>query len=337
MRSRIGPISAALTKVFGGNKPFTIARSLARDVIAESRLAGPPFDPFKFTRMLNLRIEYAPIEAEGVFTGLPGEDPKIVLPRPADSLPTRKRRRLNFTLAHEIGHYVIRRELYGFVPISIFATENTEEEALCSVFAAELLMPSNTIVRDFRSLGLLPEAFCTLGDRYDVSLQSLLCRATELWRGHLIAALWAKRDGQFTLTWITPKRQQKVVLTYSKRRRVYEAYRMDKMMLCDTGHSTIERAFDCAEPQYAKDYFIMDGKKTWWNTTSMRLPGSGLVLSIMRRDSKESRTRLPQVRMRPRQPFSEVKPPFQQSLPFAPRQLGVPGLLPPPPQAEMER
>jgi hypothetical protein len=313
----IGPIYAALAKIFGGMAPYAIARSLARDIITEAGIVGPPFDPFKVAQLLGVPIEYSPIEAEGVFSGNPVENPKIVLPQPPECLLTTARRRLNFTLAHELGHFAIRRTVYGFVPLSVFSTEDPQEEVLCGVFASELLMPRQSITSDFRSLGLSPEAFCRLTDRYEVSLTALLCRSTEIWRGRLVTALWSRRDDGFpTLKWVYPKQHQEK-LTPRVPKDV-QAFRMQDMLLCDTGHTTVERALSCDAPQTATDEILIAGKRMRWHTTSMRLPGSGLILSIMRRDSIEARKALPNEKLNRgcMTSFRTPQQPIQQFLPF---------------------
>lgn len=82
----------------------------------------------------------------GVLVKRPGHDPEIVINK--NDSPNRRR----FTCAHELGHYVRRREeteeymtfdLRG----SLSSTGTDEEEVYANEFAACLLMPENEVRR----------------------------------------------------------------------------------------------------------------------------------------------------------------------------------------------
>src|SRR5438105_1356893 len=98
-----GPLAAALMKVYPNQPATRIVRSLAADVLRSTGLIkmGPPFDPFECARALKITVKYEEIEAEGVFVD--DKQPKIILKRPK-SVGGSAWRRINFTLAHELGH-----------------------------------------------------------------------------------------------------------------------------------------------------------------------------------------------------------------------------------------
>lgn len=87
------------------------------------------------------------------------------------------RQRARFTLAHEIGHIALgecgagRRRPLGW----------RIEEALCDVFAAELLMPAPWLRREWRGLrGEEAERVAALARRFDVSRAAARRRLREL-------------------------------------------------------------------------------------------------------------------------------------------------------------
>jgi len=93
------------------------------------------------------------------------------------------RRRINFTLGHEFGHYLLHREAYpkGFQcdmeDMATWESKYERRESEANVFAATLLMP----LRDFRlQLGGRErpdlEVLGACADRYDVSLTAATLR-----------------------------------------------------------------------------------------------------------------------------------------------------------------
>jgi hypothetical protein len=294
----MGPLSAALSKLYGGTDARLIIRSLAQDVLTEARIPGPPYSPFDCARALGVRVEYDSLGAEGVLSHTPEGVPFIILSKKDYGKKISSQRRENFTLAHEIGHFIIRRSLLGFVPMSSFKVDDPEEEFLCDAFASELLMPRASMITDLRKHGLVPDAVLHLANKYNVSLQSLLCRCTELCRGYFVGVLWAKQEGEFSLNWATPRKYL-------------------RLRLCDTGHSSVERAYENGQMQSGSDHVLLDGMRMWWNCTSARLQGSGLVLTLMTRRSEKAREILPRSHgAEVRHVIVAPRIPIQRQLPF---------------------
>ena len=98
---------------------------------------------------------------DGVSLRIPGLPPCIFLnrDRPAD--------RMRFSLAHELGHLVMHRQ----------TSETMENEA--NAFAAELLMPAESIIPDLRGKITLAE-LARLKRVWRVAMQALLMRAKTL-------------------------------------------------------------------------------------------------------------------------------------------------------------
>jgi hypothetical protein len=90
---------------------------------------------------------------------------------------TRGERRRRFTIAHEIGHFVlhperVRSERSGSTN---WASQSIEREA--DAFAAELLMPEHLVRQATLEDGADPER---LADRFDVSVQAMAVRLARL-------------------------------------------------------------------------------------------------------------------------------------------------------------
>jgi IrrE N-terminal-like domain len=275
-----GPLAAALTKVYPNQQPTIIVRSLASGFLKETGLkcAGPPFDPFLCAKASGLQIEYGGIQAEAVFFDDKKNQPKIIVKSRPATVTESYWRRLNFTLAHELGHFVIRSTLAGFFPASRFKDHDSEEEFLCNLFAEELLMPSGVIAQDLRNTGLDPGSLIELTHKYRVSLRCLLCRITRFGRGNVVSAIWTNTNGGYSASWASPN-----------------PYR--RMILCDTGKTTVERAFSSNETQSGRDDLMLDGKRMKWLSVSKLLGGSTEVLTVMRRKSDLPYSFLPVTRL----------------------------------------
>jgi len=93
--------------------------------------------------------------------------------------------RMRFTIAHEICHTFF----YEFVPELKFAPHDrdSDEERLCDVGAAELLMPATSVRRAARSMPVCLESLERLANQFVVSLAAMFLRlrSLRLWRCEL--------------------------------------------------------------------------------------------------------------------------------------------------------
>lgn len=272
-----GAVCAALSKSYGNRDPKLIVKSFAIDLLITCKLIGPPYSPFDYARALNLKVEFEDIEADGVFIDCLDNGPRIVLRKHIGYLSQMVQRRMNFTLAHEIGHYLIRNSLVGSIPVSKFRKTNSKgqkqfntdigEERLCDIFASELLMPKDVIINDLGNTKLSPNIIFALADRYEVSLTALLRRITQLANGSFAAVIWTKKDEHYSVSWSTP-------------------YRFQDLILCDTGKTTVERASETINPLSGTDQMYLNGQRMRWLSISQQLPSSSKILTLMIRASK---------------------------------------------------
>jgi hypothetical protein len=259
----------ALRRHFGDRHPKAIASDLARDLYFAAGIHKPPFDPFLYARHLSLPVEYREIGSDGVLASWP-ESPRIVLRTSSPVSSNLERRRRAFTLAHELGHFVVRRELLaGGIKIPSNISDRADER-LADRFASELLMPHHHLVPELQARGISPEACLGICEKFGVSLTSLLHRIGDfaLPGRHFFAALWtwSSERERFVVSWATPMRYKELVLT-------------------SHGSSSIERTFGTGAPCWADDSFSLDGKLLRWKCMSLRLQFRETVLTVGRRPS----------------------------------------------------
>ncbi len=265
-RIRRSPIAQALSRVSSGNRPEVVVQSLATELLDKCPSSDPPYNLNQCACNLGLRIEYDPsMKAEGAFESPPNGPPRILLPS-KHFYPDPKRRRQRFTIAHEIGHFMIRQYLDQQISDEALTLYDEYEEFLCDRFAAELLMPHAFMFSRFHKLGLSPESLLIFADECDVSLTALLCRVTTLMKGPVISVIWKHCDGRLTVEWASLKSFRDPVL-------------------CATGKTSVERALGSSRAQEGNDELLFSGKRQRWPAVSQRLPSQEKVLSVYyRRD-----------------------------------------------------
>lgn len=255
-----GPFKAALSRVYGAQPAEDVVDWLAQDLRRRCRQAGPPYEVRAYAQALGVAIERSAITGSGALEGWEQGRSKIMLPEASRSYEP-CRRRENFTIAHELGHHLIRRHLAGYVPSTLLRRGHPEEEYLCNRFAAELLLPKNFVAAMVRKHGLTPSLVLWLRDRSDLSLQVVVRKLNDIFMRVFMAALWEKRDRALTAKWVIPAV-----------RGVFELPR--------TGNSTAERALTSTGEHAGWDTFLLDARRSRWKCRSLRLGSSTTVLTI---------------------------------------------------------
>lgn len=254
-----GPIASGLSTAFAGKAPTDVVKGFARHLFANARLGGPAFDPRGYALYLGLPIARADINSDGLLADWPGRSCKILLRNCEDTEQSQSaRNRENFTIAHEIGHFLIREQLDGFVPRSLFSQEHRDEEQLCNIFAAELLMPSLFFRQDCEKTEGRPRAILRLSETYQVSLEALLYKLIRAIGRHLFAAIWELCGTSYDVLWAAPEQFERVIL-------------------CHTGNTTVERAFEAEGEVEGRDALVLDGRRMRWSCVSIRLSGRRIL------------------------------------------------------------
>lgn len=128
---------------------------------------------------LGMKISRAPSKQ---FSGLLiRKDGKALVGINSGEAPVRQR----FTIAHEIGHFLLHPQKDTFVDYRGHKQETrTPKEREADMFAAALLMPRHKIARDFKNFvkgGLeIDEIKLILADRYEVSEDAMGYRLINL-------------------------------------------------------------------------------------------------------------------------------------------------------------
>lgn len=314
-----GSVSRAICQAYGTTRPINIATQLATELLVRTRIPGPPFDPMEYARSLSIPVKYGRIEADGVFTDTEtaqsvfrgsqsdidfahmSKGPTIILRDRPERAPRSVKRRENFTLAHELGHYIIRSAIAGVTRLEHLPSDDPEEELLCNAFAEELLMPATYMRTELSSGRFGPGQLLWLSDRYQVSVRAMACRVNRFFRGKVACVIWENVRGWHTVEWATPTR-------------------LRRALLCNTGKSTVETAAQSGQPSSGRDDLLLDGERMRWMCESRLLPNGGTkILTVMWRSLPKLNRRRPVESPAPAEvPVSQSLPPVpvQQVLPF---------------------
>lgn len=161
-------------------KPATMARK----VLAEAGIKSPPVSPEAIAKSLGIQVRQKAVERD-ISGFISRKDGETVVGINTHHHVNRQR----FTLAHEIGHFCLHagKALYvDHVPKfrdvkSAQAVDPEEIEA--NLFAAELLMPEEFLIRDIERMQdeeISSKAIEQLANRYKVSRDAMRARLERL-------------------------------------------------------------------------------------------------------------------------------------------------------------
>lgn len=148
----------------------------ARNLLSKYWKGGLPIDPRKIAALEGLRVQpCAAFSAKGISGELvPDGDSAVIMFNPADSV-----KRQRFTIAHELGHYLLGHGHAFRDPSSHFSMSYYDpREVDANQFAAEVLMPEvavNVLVKQ-RKITDVSE----LARIFDVSVNAMSYRLKKL-------------------------------------------------------------------------------------------------------------------------------------------------------------
>ena len=164
---------------------------LVRQLLAKSEQVQPPTNLESIIAIWpGLHVSAEDMDGEAYILDLGIQGTELFLKK--DSYPQRQR----FSLAHELGHIVLRDKGIGFSGREQ-SPRDKQLERWCDTFAGELLMPSDWIMRSL-SAPSDPDAIdfvMKLPGIYDVSRESMFIRLAELGIMNLAVV---ERKGQWT-------------------------------------------------------------------------------------------------------------------------------------------
>lgn len=166
----------SVLRLAGDKNPVEAVTQRVREVVVgaiDKGWPGPPFDPLELADRMGIAVEAT-------------DDVRDALLRAAGAArfriefnPNRSRRRVRYSIAHEIGH-----TLFPDCAEEVRHRETVDErglgdewqlEALCNIAAAEILMPIGTLpALSAGEVGL--DRLIELREKYDVSTEAMLIR-----------------------------------------------------------------------------------------------------------------------------------------------------------------
>lgn len=173
----------------GHDKPrYDVARKAAVHLLIKSGVTEPPVPLERIAKDLGLVVRYEPLEGDlSAVLVRRGDVPVVGI----NSMhPTARQR---FSLAHEIGHFLLHKAKDVFVdrqyPVhfrdAVSSTATDPEEVEANQFAASLTMPEAMLKRDVEGSQLDIEsetAIADLAKRYGVSKQALAIRIGAIYK-----------------------------------------------------------------------------------------------------------------------------------------------------------
>ncbi len=169
-----------------------LIRQQAESLLAKFKVAGGPVPVEKIARSLGIDIKPDNVDDDlSGFIVRDGRSKRTVI----GVNKSHHARRQRFTIAHELGHYLLHKgqtvhldENRGAFTVNLRNSESAKgedpEEREANLFAAELLMPAKFLQQDLyeEDLDLLGDSdvLAKLAKKYDVSVQALTFRLANL-------------------------------------------------------------------------------------------------------------------------------------------------------------
>ena len=181
----------------GGSDPVELVQHAARKLVfgaVESGWSGPPFDPFDLASILNLRV----VPSQEVLDATLSAESRGYR---VDFNPSQSRRRVRFSIAHEIAHTLFpdcREQVRHRHSREAMRGDEWQLEMLCNIAAGEILMPAGNL--PVESVGRLTiDNLIELQEEFDVSMEAILLRVVRLERRHCAVFVASAVEGGYQL------------------------------------------------------------------------------------------------------------------------------------------
>jgi len=159
------------------NDPIEEIRNRARELVLDAfdlGWEGPPFSAIELAKLLHIDI----LPYDSVI------DARIVPLRKGHLQiqynPFQKPTRINFSVAHEIGHTLFSDCEAEIRNREDEPTANRQLEQLCNIAAAEIQLPYGVFSNDANNTPLTIEGLLELSSKYNASLESVFLRFAEI-------------------------------------------------------------------------------------------------------------------------------------------------------------
>src|SRR5207247_2110885 len=139
---------------------------------------GPPFDPFALAELLHINAvpNSEILDARTVPAG--GDHVRI------EYNPSRPRARIRYSIAHEIAHTFFpdaAKQVRNRAARGDYSGDEWELEMLCNLGAAELLMPTGSLL-DLQDRHVSIQDVLEFREKFEVSTESILLRLIRVTR-----------------------------------------------------------------------------------------------------------------------------------------------------------
>ncbi|HSR88793.1 MAG TPA: ImmA/IrrE family metallo-endopeptidase [Candidatus Udaeobacter sp.] len=154
-----------------------IIQAKVRKILTHFKVTEAPVPVEQIAEKMNIQISYAPsVEYSGILIRKNGG---ALMGINTEESPARRR----FTIAHELGHFFLE----STTAVSIDYRDNNNRpdktifEKRADDFAANLLMPKQLLLNDFRKLdGSYEDRLIELSEQYQVSREAMMWRLKNL-------------------------------------------------------------------------------------------------------------------------------------------------------------
>ncbi len=244
----------------GARNPIDAILWHAKRLILEAGIKDPPYNPTLYAPLRSVdKILEKRMEIEGRLVPI-GKGFVVELRK------DRSAERKNFTCAHEIAHTFfyesvgsIKRRKVGSPPGAC----DREEEVLCDIAAAELLMPSRRFLEIASDFSASPTSVVNLARIFETSLMATATRLLQLDAWNIKLALWEVDERGLKPRWLA---RPKVGLKHSP-----------DLTIKDEENSGISRAILSRQSVISDEWLTLRGQEVFYHVESMPL-NSKLVL-----------------------------------------------------------
>lgn len=205
----------SVTMFAGGTDP--VAKILEKSSSAalnamEQGWSGPPFDPFALAELRHIPVIPNSEVLDARTIPLKGDRLQI------EYNPNRPRARVRYSIAHEIAHTFFpdcSERVRNRATQQDYETDEWELEMLCNIGAAELLMPTGSLV-ELKDNPFSIQDILELRKKFEVSIESILLRLiriTEQPYTMFVASRNESSHGRYTINYSIPSRTSMVKLS----------------------------------------------------------------------------------------------------------------------------
>lgn len=271
-----GPIARGLlASVPGAKNASDAVLWYAELLIAESGISQPPFQPHLYADLRRVKsIVDKDMKVEGRLVPV-GQGFLIEVRK------DRSRQRKNFSCAHELAHTFFF-EAVPEMKRSMQAAKkqiDNEEELLCNLAAAELLMPHRVFSRIARDFLPSPSSLIDLSSTFESSITSTALRVMSLGLWNCSFVLWSKNDKEIAPSWLL---RQSAGLTYRPNLSILNPITSSVYHTLKTGESTS-----------VCEWLYLDESAKRCHISSVRLSNPSKVLSCIVHGAMSKKRSLP--------------------------------------------